>query len=97
MLAFGQGFCRVSILNLKIIYQKFRLKVKTHGYVRRFMMYGPQIVDGVGWSIKSGVEVWFWKDNWFEIFGLLLQHALCDIPKSEGNMMVVDMVLNNIQ
>jgi len=60
-------------------------------------MYGPQIVDGVGWSIGSGVEVWFLKDNWFEIFGLLIQLALRDIPKAEGIMMVVDMVLNNIQ
>lgn len=54
-------------------------------------------IDGVGWSIGSGVEVWFWKDNWFEISGMLIHHALRDIPKAEGNMMVVDMVLNNTQ
>jgi hypothetical protein len=54
----------------------------------------PQVIEGLGWSVGNGVEVRFWKDNWLEGIGPLVQHALQDIPVENLNVSVANMESN---
>jgi hypothetical protein len=53
-----------------------------------------QVIEGLGRSVGNGVEVRFWKDNWLEGIGPLVQHALQDIPVENLNVSVANMESN---
>lgn len=55
----------------------------------------PFIMEGMGWSLGNDMSVSFWKDQWVDGSGPLIQHATSDIPTTDRYATVADMVTSD--